>query len=1064
MKARLPAIALGLIVAGGLLLRLAGFDHDLSAGWNYHPDAAKQLRATQMFLQGIYYINLGIPDWDGYPLLNSHLLELTLRAYRAVVQGAATLLGIPVVVDYPAYEANWFFWIGRAMNTLIGTVAIVVAHRMGKRCFGALAGLLAALFLAGSPIDVVACHYEGGDTTAALLAGVAVIFALRVLESGRIIDYVAAAFFVTCGFAAKYHAGMAVAPLAVAHVLHWRRREHGVLGPAAVGRVVITAVAAADSLFLAIPSLWSNLTAQVTDIVAYMRFLWTSTASRIPELANAGFGARMTYALEHQAPVLLRLFGPWIGATLLFAAVRLRDKAEAVAVLVSLPLVYLIFGISFRPVVQPVYHTLMTLPVLVLCAGVLAASVPAPSSRSTWLGLRAVLAVLCVTSLFRATLREDFFFLHMDSQRIGLEWAQENVPMPFARVIADYTIPDDPSWRHVAAAPFPGTLLTTGVIRPLPVPSEAMLLQRLDLESGPSLPVYRNPNAELYALSPSLRRENFRIPPVPRRPPTSPSDYVFVGGRDFYHSPAILAVEPGRAAQRIFVSPVPLGDALLLVRNGGRATTLAVSFGGIDRTILLAPNESLALSVPSPRDSFPSEAGRHFYPLDAASDDGPVWVTAALDPFDKGWGLFQQARYSGAHRWLVEAARDRDPMVAGLAVISGVVSGVRAPTDDDWLSQMAAPLRSRADERELDERYGGAVGYLSGLQYAAGEAERADRRGLMIVTDAAASEGLAVHSAATVPRSDAEMDFAVPMLAPGRYRVELRFRREGPGSPTDWVELQLLSTSLADEAKRILVPLSSWDGSYVERSVALAVDRFEPHQTLRITVPPGSRLLIDRVHLAPDLSEQWNDLGLLLKMVAGELAVPPPLLGAVAREPLAALAERRLAQGEVEGAIQLYERLTPAPPQERPGDVRAARAFHSLTAEFDGGLRLLGYRLRERSAKPGEAIHLSLYWDAQNVRGRFENPYVWIHFLDARGNLLFAPDQPLGNMLGMRIDSHELLPEAVSLELPVNTPPGPYRIEIGVSSRGRKLGIGSAERAVKHGGVTLPQAVTVERG
>jgi hypothetical protein len=71
--ARWRALALALILAVELLLRLAGLSHDLEVGQVYHPDTRKQVAAAQNYLHVLHHFRLDHPDYDGYPYLSSRL-------------------------------------------------------------------------------------------------------------------------------------------------------------------------------------------------------------------------------------------------------------------------------------------------------------------------------------------------------------------------------------------------------------------------------------------------------------------------------------------------------------------------------------------------------------------------------------------------------------------------------------------------------------------------------------------------------------------------------------------------------------------------------------------------------------------------------------------------------------------------------------------------------------------------------------------------------------------------------------------------------------------------------
>lgn len=225
--------------------------------------------------------------------------------------------------------------------------------------------------------------------------------------------------------------------------------------------------------------------------------------------------------------------------------------------------------------------------------------------------------------------------------------------------------------------------------------------------------------------------------------------------------------------------------------------------------------------------------------------------------------------------------------------------------------------------------------------------------------------------------------------------ARLGVARVQPGAPVDvTLYWQALRSSLPDQPVRLQLkaggtmavlyvgptgsgryPTSRWT------SQELVADRYR--LVIPPTAPPGSD------HLILDLP--------------GSPSTPPIDLG-----PIEVLDRRRLT----------------APPSriQNPTDYRLG-AF----------ARLVGYDVSAKQARPGDTLHLTLYWHASGGSGRVEYT-VFAHLLDQH-SIIFAqqdhqPDNgndPTGGWI-----AGEYIVDNYDLTIKPDAPPGPYQIEVGM--------------------------------
>jgi len=120
---------------------------------------------------------------------------------------------------------------------------------------------------------------------------------------------------------------------------------------------------------------------------------------------------------------------------------------------------------------------------------------------------------------------------------------------------------------------------------------------------------------------------------------------------------------------------------------------------------------------------------------------------------------------------------------------------------------------------------------------------------------------------------------------------------------------------------------------------------------------------------------------------------------------------------------------------------------HPLDFQLGERFALRGYHLTPSEVRPGEELHLTLYWQALEDGDR--DYTVFVHLLDQEGRMLDQADaQPLGGDYPTSFWGRgELIQDSYLLSLPPQTPPGAYKIEVGMYllATGERLPVKDAE-------------------
>ncbi len=1081
-------VVLGAALAIAFLFRFAGLAHDVAEGFSYHPDTAKQVRAVERFVQGDYLHRVGQSDYDGYAYFNSRLVEFLWRAWSAGAAAAAALIGIEPADG--GDSALTFLWLKLLLNATLSTLAIAVVWRFANEAFGLAVATLAAVFLALSPVDVAACHYATADTTAGVFALVAVSFAFRVFRYGRARDSVLATLFTVLAAATKYHAVFAAVPVAGAHVARFHASD-GLLAAASFRRILLCVVTALLALPLAIPSLLVNPIVQVQDILAFADHI--GRFGMPEELAGKGPATVFFFSMQKNLPILVEVTSPF----LLVAAVAgivaagvgfgVPRERKAVALAAALPITYWFLGVGLRPQSHAVYHTVMTPFVFVLAAAVVVELWRRrPFGTAALRLLAAVVVVGGVVSLWRVASREAFFFSLDDTREVSGDWVAENVPASFPMLGNPYGFERDQPVEfsdgdrgRVRRAE--NLLAIDTNLRPHPVPHGAQLLRRFALEESP-LPLFRNPRIDLWLRTPLLA-EGFRVPPLLARLPTSSAaDLVIDGGPTFYRDPKEFRVVAEHPVWRTLVASRPLDEVVVRVQAGEFATRVRATVGGVSMEIPLAAAEARAARLRRPR-PIRISSGRWFYEVELVTALGDVDVRIATAAPETGLALVEGGDLAGGAVLLAEATGDdASPEIAALAAVSA--------------AQVGESVDPRALERARRSRIGDddahdARTYLDALDYLAVEAEEARFAGYEVVERRHPSGGVERRYLRATLRSPqrAVSGRLRGIVEPGHYSANVLLAcRSGPPMPLT----ARLSRLGRDEAVSTTTVECDGQKQFVERRLSLHVADALPDPDLVVEVPAKRAHAIDRIELAPDVARNEAALASVFEMVDGgdpAAAAAEP----TAFRPMLALGDRRLAAADRTGAERFWvaaarlrpDRIEPIERLARLGDrlseeTRGAfaadlaalrenaldRPLEPSDGEFAAGVRLSGYRLPAREARAGGAFPLELVWEVSDVEVRApERLTVWVHAIDAKGNVVFQGDRALLDDLDLDVDRGLTTRRLRQVEVPATVASGSYRIALGLHylREHRRSRVVSTTLERHGGGIVLPETLTILR-
>lgn len=119
---------------------------------------------------------------------------------------------------------DFFIW-GRALTVVIGSLTVIVVYILATRAWNRGAGLIAALYVAVSPLLMRHSQYVTTDMVSSMFVALTFTMSLAILREGRWRGYILAGLLAGFATASKYNTAIIVAPIIAAHLIFWGRRS-----------------------------------------------------------------------------------------------------------------------------------------------------------------------------------------------------------------------------------------------------------------------------------------------------------------------------------------------------------------------------------------------------------------------------------------------------------------------------------------------------------------------------------------------------------------------------------------------------------------------------------------------------------------------------------------------------------------------------------------------------------------------------------------------------------------------------------------------------------------------
>ncbi|MCX7016941.1 MAG: glycosyltransferase family 39 protein [Candidatus Sumerlaeota bacterium] len=210
---RFKRLLFALLLAGAFVLRVAYNTYLLPPVFTYPNEVGKRDTALELLKTGFDH-GSSMPSF----LLNS--LFLLYYPVRWVYQFGHRFF--PGFGPFGMSLDVFYLWFGRGYMALFGTATVGLVFLLGRRLHSEAAGWMASLALAVAPIAVLGSRHMKEDMPLGLLATLAMIFFVDVIQRGRRTDSKTSGFATGMCLSTKWTGGLLLIPLIAAH---WMRAK-----------------------------------------------------------------------------------------------------------------------------------------------------------------------------------------------------------------------------------------------------------------------------------------------------------------------------------------------------------------------------------------------------------------------------------------------------------------------------------------------------------------------------------------------------------------------------------------------------------------------------------------------------------------------------------------------------------------------------------------------------------------------------------------------------------------------------------------------------------------------
>src|SRR3954447_26005067 len=404
-------IAVAVLMAGALVLRLWGASHGLPYAYNADENAHFVPKAIGLFGHSWN------PDYFVNPPGYTYLLHLVFAVWYGGGDGVARRF---------ATDPSDVFLLARVVAAICGAVSVGLLYVAGTRLFDRRVGLLSAGLLGVAFLPVFFSHLALNDVPTLIGVTLALVGVGGIVRRGAPIDYVVAGAGLGLGCATKYTAGIVLLPIVAAAIAR---------GRPGLPKLGIVAGVALLAFFIANPYAVLDFSA-FTDGLNHQSTAADEVGGKLGLTQRSGvwyYLWTLTWGLGW-VPALAAAGG---------ALVLAWERPRLFWVLVPAPVLFLLFmgtqGRYFGRWLLPVFPIVCIVAAFAVLRAADAISARWPVLRPTLTALAAI--ALCLQGLVHSV-HSDLVLSREDTRNIARTWLIEHAPAGSKIVVEPGVVPD----------------------------------------------------------------------------------------------------------------------------------------------------------------------------------------------------------------------------------------------------------------------------------------------------------------------------------------------------------------------------------------------------------------------------------------------------------------------------------------------------------------------------------------------------------------------------------------------------------------------------------------------
>jgi len=413
----------------GLLLRLYGINFGLPFVYAYDERIPVNI-AWKMFSSHDFN-----PHWFGWP--GTTMIYMLSALYAFLYLMGRTFGVFESFADFDALyyqDPTVFFLSGRLMMAGFAVASIFITYLIARRLFNRQIALIAATFLAVSPLHVHHSKLIRPDILLTFFILLVVWFCLKIFDKKNWTGYILAGLFTGLAIATKYPAVIVALTIVVAHILSepWRWIS--------VKKLLVSGAASVLGFFIGSPFLFFSIGRVVNDV---------AKAAPSYSLGATGGGFIQQLVYYFQGPVIQSLT---VGG-LVFAGIGIilciASRRKIQRLLIVFPIAFILFIASFS--LRYTRYIIPVIPFLCIFSAYTCCWLGEKIGKrwKPWFGrlLCFFLVIGIVTPLVKADILRGQKLSLPDTRTIAHEWVLNNIPQGSKLLVEVYT-PELPRERY----------------------------------------------------------------------------------------------------------------------------------------------------------------------------------------------------------------------------------------------------------------------------------------------------------------------------------------------------------------------------------------------------------------------------------------------------------------------------------------------------------------------------------------------------------------------------------------------------------------------------------------